>query len=158
MSVDFYAALPAANWPSAQAVQTCMADHAYPLRIKRFPSLDRSGAVTDGILMVIDGKEAYLEGQLAVASTMLPDAERLNDRMKEAGSSEKIRPDDALLSVHVRSPAEMRAVSYVISALIICFEAFGFEPQGNTSGRGDFARSLLSGAEALRGTGALPVP
>jgi hypothetical protein len=55
------------------------------------------------------------------------------------------------MSIRVQSPNEVRAASYVISALIVCFDGFGFEPQGNTSGRADFARSLLAGAEALKG-------
>ena len=53
--------------------------------------------------------------------------------------------------VRVRSPVEIRAASYVISALIVCFDGFGFEPQGNTHGRAEFVESLISGAESLKG-------
>jgi hypothetical protein len=151
MSVDFYLAMPAANWPTAASVQRCMTTHTYPVQIKRFPSLSRDHVVTDGTLAMIDDKNAYLEGELAVASAMPNDVKALNDRLAAASSPEKIKPDDVLMSVRVASPTEVRAASYVISALIVCFNGFGFEPQGNTSGRADFARSLISGAEALKG-------
>jgi len=151
MSIDFYLAMPAANWPAADAVQQCMAAHAYPVQIKRFPSLNSGHIVTDGALAMIDGKDTYLEGELAVASAMPADVNGLNDRLSASASPEKIKPEDVLMSIRVRTSNEVRAASYVISALIVCFDGFGFEPQGNTSGRADFARSLISGAEALKG-------
>jgi hypothetical protein len=151
MSVDFYVAVPVGSWPTAAAVQRCMADHVYPVHLNRFPALNGEHVVTDGILASIDGKDAYLEGELAVASVMPADVKLINDRLSASGSQEQIKPSDAMMSVHVRSPAEVRAASYVISALIVCFDGFGFEPQGNTSGRADFARTLLVGAEALKG-------
>lgn len=151
VSVDFYVAMPAAGWPTAAAVQQCMGEHAYPLRIKRFPALNGGHVVTDGVLAAIDGKDAYLEGELMAASAMPADVKDINDRLSASASRENIESDDAIMSVRVRSPSEMRAASYVISALIVCFDGFGFEPQGNTSGRADFARSLISGAEALKG-------
>lgn len=151
MSIDFYLAMPAANWPTAAAVQQCMATHAYPVQLKRFPSLNSGHIVTDGALAVIDGKDTYLEGELAVASAVPTDVDALNDRLRASASPEKIRPTDVLMSFRARSPNEVRAASYVISALIVCFDGFGFEPQGNTSGRADFARSLISGAEILKG-------
>ncbi len=139
MSVDFYVAVPAANWPTAASVERCMVAQSYPVRIKRFPSLDRGRIVTDGALAVIDGKDAYLEGELSIASAARHDVEMVNARLRAAASPDTIRPDDALLAIHVRSPAEMRAASYVLSALIVCFDGFGFEPQGDTSGRAAFA-------------------
>ncbi len=151
MSADFYVAVPAVSWPTAAAVQQCMADHAYPVQIKRFPALNDGHVVTDGALAIVDGKEAYLEGELAAASAMPTDVKGINDRLSASASPERIMSDDVMIAIHVRSPTEMRAATYVISALIVCFDGFGFEPQGNTSGRADFARSLISGAEALKG-------
>ncbi len=151
MSVDFYVAVHAANWPTAAAVQQCLVDHTYPVQIKRFPALDGGRVVTDGALAMIDGKEAYLEGELARASAMATDVKMINDRLAASPNPERIKQDDAIMSVRVRSPTEVRAASYVISALIVCFDGMGFEPQGNTSGRGDFAKSLISGAEMLKG-------
>lgn len=151
MSVDFYVAVPAANWPTAAAVQQCMADHAYPLQIKRFPALVEGHFVTDGVLAKIDGKDAYLEGELAAASAMPTEVKSINDRLGASTPLESIKANDVILSVRVRSPNEMRAASYVISALIVCFDGLGFEPQGNTHGRADFAQSLISGVEALKG-------
>ncbi|MGF7151493.1 hypothetical protein FHS96_005159 [Sphingomonas zeicaulis] len=151
MSVDFYVAMPAANWPTAAAVQQCIASHAYPVRITRFPAVDAGGPVTDGVLAVIEGKDVYLEGQIAPASTMPADTKEWNAQLSSSASPEQIKPNNVVMSVHVSSPVEIRAASYVISALILCFDGFGFEPQGNTSGRAEFARSLIAGADALRG-------
>lgn len=151
MSIDFYLAMPAANWPTTEAVQQCVAAQAYPVQIKRFPSLNSRHIVTDGVLAMIDGKEAYLEGDLAVASAIPTDVNGLNDTLSASASPERIKRDDVLMSIRVRTPNEMRAASYVVSALIVCFDGFGFEPQGNTSGRADFARSLIAGAETLKG-------
>ncbi|MBB3349574.1 hypothetical protein [Sphingomonas sp. BK069] len=151
MSVDFYVTLPVASWPTAAAVQKCMSDHAYPAQLKRFPALNGDHVVTDGALASVDGKDAYLEGELAAATAMPTDVKFINDRLAASASHERIKSDSALMSVRVRSLAEMRAASYVVSALIVCFDGFGFESQGNTSGRAAFARSLLLGAEALKG-------
>ncbi|MDJ0276726.1 hypothetical protein QLH51_07955 [Sphingomonas sp. 2R-10] len=151
MSVDFYVAVPAANWPTAAAVQQCMTDHDYPVQIKRFPGLDSAGVVRDGVLAAIDGTDAYLEGELAPALVMPAEVKNVNDRLMSISASEKIGGKDAVLSIRVRTPNEMRASSYVISALIVCFDGFGFEPQGNTYGRADFAHTLIRGADAIKG-------
>ncbi len=151
MSTDFYVAVPAGHWPTAATVQQCMADHAYPVQVKRFPAFKEAKVVTDGALAMIDGKEAYLEGELAPASAIPTDVKSMNDRLSASSPLETIKADDVIMSVRVRSPMEMRAASYVISALIVCFDGFGFEPQGNTHGRADFARSLILGADALKG-------
>jgi hypothetical protein len=151
MGVDFYVVLPAAHWPTVAAVQKCVGDHAYPVQIKRFPALNERHLVTDGALVAIDGKDAYLEGEVATAAMMPDEVKGMNDLLRASASHENIKEGDAIMSIRVQSPNEVRAASYVISALIVCFDGFGFEPQGNTSGRADFARSLLAGAEALKG-------
>jgi hypothetical protein len=151
MSTDFYVAVPAGHWPSAAAVQQCMADHAYPVQIRHFPALRKAKVVTDGALAIIDGKEAYLEGELASASAISTDVTSINDRLSASSPLETIKADDVIMSVRLRSPTEMRAASYVISALIVCFDGYGFEPQGNTHGCADFARSVILGADALKG-------
>ncbi|WP_242115820.1 hypothetical protein [Sphingomonas lacusdianchii] len=151
MSVDFYVAVPAANWPTAAAVQQCMTDGGFPVAIKRFPTLDSAGVVRDGVLVAIDGHDAYLEGELAPAMLMPEDVKILNDRLSRVSASERIDGKHAVLSIRISMPNEMRATAYVISALIICFDGFGFEPQGDTYGRKDFAQTLIRGAEALKG-------
>ncbi|MBB3692061.1 hypothetical protein [Sphingomonas sp. BK580] len=142
MSVNFYVALPAATWPTAVAIEKCLADSSYPLRIKRFPVLNGNRVVREGILTSIDGEDAYLQGQIAIASSIAEDVNSINGRLIAAGSPERIKSTDVVASFNVASPAEMRATSYVVSALIVCFKGFGYEPQGYTSGRNDFAQSL----------------
>ncbi|NIJ21052.1 hypothetical protein FHS95_002744 [Sphingomonas naasensis] len=150
MSVDFYVAMPAANWPTASAVQRCLSDHAYPVHIKRFPTLKGGRVVNDGALALIDGKEAYLEGELAPASAISADVRSINERLATASAAERIGATDVIMTFRTRSATEMRAASYVISALIVCFNGLGFEPQGNTHGRASFARAIIEGAEALK--------
>jgi hypothetical protein len=128
-----------------------MAEKAYPVQIKHFPALNGGHVVTDGILVMIDGKEEYLEGELSIASAMPSEIDDINGRLRASVSPDRIKPGDAVMAIHVRSPAGFRGASYVISSLIVCFNALGFEPQGNTSGHADFAQSLISGAEALKG-------
>lgn len=151
MSVDFYVSLPAANWPTSAAVQQCMAERAWPVQLRRFPVLDRGQVVTDGALAAIDGQDAYLEGYLAPAAAVSDEVKDINARLRASAARDSIGPGDAVLSIRARSVADARAASYVISALIVCFDGFGFEPQGNSHGRADFARSLIAGAEALKG-------
>ncbi|MBX9859775.1 MAG: hypothetical protein K2Y20_09330 [Sphingomonas sp.] len=152
MSVDFYVAVPAANWPTAEAVQRCMTERAYPVDVKRFPSFDARQAVTDGALVTVDGNtEAYLEGALFSSVSGREDVELVNQRLANASAQFRVSPTDAVISMHVRSPAEMRAASYVIAGLIVCFHGYGFEPQGNGHGRDDFAKTLIDGASALKG-------
>ena len=45
----------------------------------------------------------------------------------------------------------MRAASYVIASLIVCFHGYGVDPQGNGRGRDDFAKTLVDAASALKG-------
>ncbi|KQM12836.1 hypothetical protein ASE73_07480 [Sphingomonas sp. Leaf24] len=128
-----------------------MTDRGFPVVIKRFPVLDGFGVVGDGVLAVIDGKDVYLEGELAPASVMSEEVKDVNDRLKSMAVSERIDARDAVMSIHITTPNEMRVTSYVISALIVCFEGFGFEPQGNTYGRKDFADDLIRGLAVLKG-------
>ncbi len=151
MSVDLYVAIPMVNWPTAAAVQQCLTTRAFPVQIKHFPALDRHSIKGDGILASIDGKDAYLEGSLAPASAMPSEIKNINQRLTKATFKERIRPSDALLTIRVGSPIETRAASYIISALIVCFDGFGFEPQGNSHGRDEFAQTLLQGADMLKG-------
>ena len=151
MSVDFYVAVPAVRWPDIVAVRRCVAGHAYPVQIKRFPVLDRQGVTTDGVLASIDGKEAYLEGAVGPAAALSDDVRTINDRLAASHAADRIGSHHVLMTMHLRTPADIRAAGYVISALIVCFDGFGFEPQGDTSGHADFARSLVAGSEALRG-------
>lgn len=151
MSVDFYVAVPAANWPTPVAIQQCMADHAYPVRLKRFPALSEKLVVTDGSLALIDGKDAYLEGELATSPAIQDTTDEINDRLSASAATERVKKSDVIMSFRVRSAVEMRAASYVISALIVCFDGFGFEPQGNTYGRAEFVQSLMGGVEVLKG-------
>ena len=152
MSVDFYVAIPAAEWPTAAAVQHCMAERSYPVQLKRFPTFDPQRVVTDGAFVTVDGgTEAYLEGEIISSRLAAADVKMINDRIKASSGRFRIKDGDAVMSIRVRSPAEMRAASYVISGLIVCFSGYAFEPQGNTHGRDDFATTLIAGAEALKG-------
>ncbi len=128
-----------------------MTDRGFPVVLKRFPVLDGVGVVGDGVLAAIDGKDVYLEGELAPASVMSEEVKDVNDRLKSMAVSERIDARDAVMSIHITTPNEMRVTSYVISALIVCFEGFGFEPQGNTYGRKDFADDLIRGLAVLKG-------
>ena len=152
MSVDLYVAVPAAQWPAPAAVEQCLAEKGYPVTLKRFPTLDAHKVVTEGALVTVDGNaEAYLEGERYPASLARDDVKIINDRLAASTDHFRITDDYAVMSVRARSPAEMRAASYVVSSLIICFGGYGFEPQGDAHGRDDFAKSLLSGAAALKG-------
>jgi hypothetical protein len=149
MSVDFYVALPADNWPSAVQVQQCAAARGYPIEVQSFPSPDRSKVTTEGAQILLDGTLAYLEGEVFSMALAPEDVATINERLAVKGSPQ-ISAGEAVISFRTRSPAETRAASYLIASLVICFDGFGFEPQGNTSGRGDFATSLVTGAEALK--------
>ena len=152
MSVDFYVAVPAANWPAAELVQRCMTERAYPVQVKRFPAFSPKQVVTDGALVTVDGgTEAYLEGELFSAASGREDVDTINKLLAATSDPFRVLPGDALMSIRVRSPAEMRAASYVIAGLIVCFHGYGFEPQGNGHGRDDFAKTLIEGAGVLKG-------
>ena len=152
MSVDLYVAVPATQWPTPAAVEQCLAEKGYPVKLKRFPALDGHKIVTDGALVTVDGEaETYLEGELYPGRLARDDVKMINDRLAASPDHFQITDDHAVMSVRVRSPAEMRAASYVVSSLIVCFGGYGFEPQGNAHGRDDFAKSLLSNVAALKG-------
>ena len=129
-----------------------MTERAYPIQVRRFPLFNPKQAVTDGILVTIDeGAEAYLEGELFSTASGREDVDAINERLAATSGQFRISAGDAVMSIRVRSPAEMRAASYVIAGLIVCFHAYGFEPQGNSHGRDDFAKTLMDGASTLKG-------
>lgn len=150
MSVDFYVALPAGEWPSAAAVEHCAARENYPIKITRFPTFDAKKVVTDGVTIAVDGRETYLEGALSPAILSRKEVRAINQRIAASAAPFRIKEGHALTSFRVRSPGEMHAASYVIASLVVCFGGYGFEPQGNTHGRGDFAKSLIEGAALLK--------
>ncbi|NBC37010.1 hypothetical protein GTZ99_10625 [Novosphingobium sp. FSY-8] len=151
MSIDFYAILAHDTWPTTIAVEKCLANQHFPVLIKRFPVFAPAKVVTNGALVTVDGKDAYLEGELYPASLAPADVADINERIGNAGGTFRIAPNDIVISMRTRTPAEARAATYTIASLIICFDAYGFEPQGNTHGRGHFAKSLVAGAETLKG-------
>ncbi len=150
MSVDFYVAVPADQWPTAVAVEQCASREGYPIKVRRFPALDAKEVVTDGASVALEGRDAYLEGALSPASLSGEDVRAINDRLGASAGAFRITDRHALMSFRVRSPGEMRAASYVIGALVVCFGGYGFEPQGDTHGRADFAKSLIEGAALLK--------
>jgi hypothetical protein len=151
VSVDFYVAMPAAHWPTTAAVNECLEARGYPVLLQRFPAFATDRAVTDGALAMVDGKDqAYLEGDLLPAKLARQGEQDIVDQMSATPDS-KWNNDSALLSFRLRSPAEVTAASYLISALIVCFHGYGFEPQGRTGGRDEFAQNLIAGAQALKG-------
>jgi hypothetical protein len=152
VSVDFYVALPAGEWPTTAAVERCLHAQQYPIQIKRFPKYDPSAITTDGILITIDeAADAYLEGEVFSESSAAEDVAGINDAIASTGGPFRISDADVIISMRTRSPGEMRAASYLISSFIICFNGYGFEPQGNTHGRAEFVQTLVAGAEALKG-------
>jgi len=150
MSVDFYVALPAADWPSSAQVQQCIAEQGYPIELQRFPLVSPREGSTEGAQVLLDGTLAYLEGEVLTMAVAPDDVAAINERLAASGSPQ-ITASDAVISFRTRSPVETRAASYLIASLVICFDGFGFEPQGNFSGRSEFANALLAGAEALEG-------
>lgn len=149
MSVDLYVAMPADNWPAAEQVQQCIAARGYPIEVQGFPSPDRDRVKTDGVRVLLDGTLAYLEGEVFSDAVAPDDVATINERLA-INASHQIAATDVVISFRTRSPAEMRAASYLIASLVVCFDGFGFEPQGNTSGRAEFANALLAGAETLK--------
>jgi hypothetical protein len=150
MSVDFYVAMRADNWPSVEQVQQCTAAREYPIEVQNFPSPDQSIVSNDGVRVLVDGTLVYLEGEVFSNTVAPDDLATINERLA-ANDSRQIATSEAVISFRTRSPAEMRAASYLIASLVVCFDGYGFEPQGNTSGQGDFANALLAGAETLKG-------
>ena len=61
MSVDFYVAVPAGQWPTAVAVEQYASREGYPIKVKRFPALNAKIVTTDGGMVTVDGSDAYLE-------------------------------------------------------------------------------------------------
>ena len=150
MSIDFYVAIHSDNWPSVEQVQQCTSARQYPIEVQNFPSPDQPDVKNDGVQVIIDGTLAYLEGEVISAAVAPEDLAAINEELA-ANDGRQIATHEAVISFRTRSPAEMRAASYLIASLIICFDGYGFEPQGNTSGQSDFANTLLAGAETLEG-------
>ena len=150
MSVDFYVAAPATDWPSASAAQKCMSDQGYPIVIDRFPAFKTGQIYADGALVRLGDDRAYLEGALSPSDAAPAEVALINERLAVVGESFRISSQHALMTVHARSATDVRAASYVISGLIICFGDYGFEPQGNGHGRLDFAKGLLAMEQNLR--------
>ncbi|QXQ05635.1 hypothetical protein KX816_15585 [Sphingosinicellaceae bacterium] len=159
MSVDFYVA--SEQWPAAPAMQKCLAQHGYPVKLKRFPVARDGEIVGDGILAEVDGQDAYLEGEVyppAVGLTgenaedRTADVGMMNERLAQFPSEPfRVSPKHYLVSIRIGgSPAEFSATAYIVAGLVNCFGAFAYEPQGDTYGRKVFADGLIAQAQIMK--------
>lgn len=149
MSVDLFVSVSVDNWPSIEQVQQCALAQGYPLIIERFPVLDLEATVTDGAMTQLsNGAQAYLDGSLYPAHLWPSDVSDLNSRLRSV-SDLVIGEGDAVMSIHTRSIEELRAASYLVASIIVCFDGIGIETQGNAGGKTEFAEVLISGANQL---------
>lgn len=150
MSVDFYAVNPADSWPSQDQMQQCIAAEGYPITLERFPVLTEGKSNDNGVLLqLVEGSKVYLEGSLAHRIDASDTAETVNQNLTPVGL--EVGAEDVIISFRTRSIQEIQGASYIMASLIMCFDGFGFESQGNTGGKGDFATGLLQGVQLLQG-------
>jgi hypothetical protein len=176
MSVDYFVAVHQANWPTAAAVQTCLAKRDYPVRLEQAPAEPFSPS--PGALAVrFRGRPIELEASAVQLSptvsygysfTRPPDVSHKDGEMQLF----QMRPDDVfqpaditadlarlgakgvsfgygdrVLSVSFRgSSDEIRAGFYLMAAMIYCFDGYGFEFQGDTHGAHAYADDLVADA------------
>jgi hypothetical protein len=108
ISVDFYVAVPAAQWPTAAAVEQCPNGEGYPIKVRRFPAIDAKKVVTDGAIVSVNGGDAYLEGELSPSGSPGEEVRSVNERIGASGGAFRITDRQALISFRERSPSEMR--------------------------------------------------
>jgi hypothetical protein len=174
MSVDYYVAVHQANWPPAAAVQACLVERGYPVRLESAPAEPLS---SNGALAVrfhdrgveLEASTVQLSATKAYAYTL----DRPPDLKAEGGVEvHKLRPDDVFAPADINkdlarigaggvrfgngdyvltmsfhsSTDETRAGLYLLAAMIHCFDGYGFEFQGGAHGGRAYADGLVADA------------
>jgi hypothetical protein len=155
--IDYYVALHNENWPTMQALQECIDRHGWPVKIggARDPQwavpLDRVPN-TPGMPVVFNGESVELEASFMTVGSDQPYpyvlAFSINETLASIGATDvRFNKGDRILGLTFGSnPKEHQAGSYVLAALIKCFNGYGFN--GPRHGASTYADLLL--AEAVR--------
>ena len=175
MSVDFNVAVHGSNWPSSAALQTCIGKLGYPVALVRASS--KPFLPSDaGLPVRYKGRRIVLDAsavRLSPTSFHAYWPDRPADHASNGVESWIIRPSDKLKGVDVNddlnkigagdvhfgngdyvltfsfdsSTNEMRAGFFIMSAMIKCFDGYGFEMEGRTHGGSSYADELAADAQ-----------
>ena len=149
MSVDYYVAVHAADWPTPSATNQCLSKLHYPVSISNVSKadVDRPLAMvpnTLGLITEFEGKSVELEASITRLGPAYWSANDLNTALKEIGlNTANYQDGDYLLTFSFRSSIpEYRAGAFLMAGLIKCANGMGFEFQGGTFGTDEYANSL----------------
>lgn len=149
--IDYMVALPSSNWPTVQALQECLGNHGWPVKLcgTGYPHGEAPLAAvtrTLGLPVLFNGEPIALEASFITLGAA--EAVDLNERLKLIGAQNvHFQEMDRILRLTFRvTIEEYQAGFYILAALIKCFGGYGF--QGDRHGALDFADYLV--AEAVR--------
>lgn len=173
MSFDIYVVVPARSWPTARELDDALVAAGYPARLGErsasawsaplapvpaepieFTVHDADQARALGqpvgtqmempheIMMPVVLDDVVLDPDFGI--DMLTDAASLNSQLTGMQADFAAEPGDHLVwfSHHV-DQRNYNAGMYILAALILHFDGYGFEMQGMSHGREAFARELL---------------
>jgi hypothetical protein len=173
MSFDIYVLVPARSWPTARQLDDALVSAGYPLRLGARSDAAWNGplapVVAEPIRFTIqDENQARILGQPIGAQMEMPhdiampvildgeeldpdfgmeavsDTDHLNKKLREFEAGPVAEDGDQLVwFLHHVDQRNYNAGMYILAALILQFDGHGFEAQGTSHGREDFAKELL---------------
>ena len=173
MSFDLYVLVPRDRWPTAQQLDNALAAEGFPVRLGARDGRNWNAPVAPVVgepikFIVQNAQHAEATGR-AIGDTIefptetvmplqldgreldpdfgiecLDDPANVNAQLKELGSDVVAMSGDYLVWFsHHSDPYNYNCSMYVLSALIRRFDAYGFEFQGMSHGREQFASELI---------------
>ncbi|MEO7688445.1 MAG: hypothetical protein ABIS51_04100 [Sphingomonas sp.] len=173
MSFDIYVLVPARSWPTARQLDDALLEAGYPVRLgDRSPlawDAPLAPVAAEPIRFTVqDANQAQILGQPVGAEMEMPheivmpvvlddvvldpdfcwetltDVASLNSQLEDiqAGAVAEIGDHLVWFSHHV-DQRNYNAGMYILAALILRFDGYGFEMQGASHGREAFVRELL---------------
>lgn len=148
MSFDYFVAVHNDNWPTAEAVQTAIERLGYPVSLASAPDEAFSTAEDSlGLPVIFEGHPIVLEADIERATDANDPGSLWGYIAGCAAPNFAISNGDYFLTLTFRSDAdEIRAGLYLIAAMILAFDGYGFENQFETHGRAEFAQKLVAEA------------
>lgn len=154
MSLTYEVAVPQGKWPSFGHMNAALQQHGYPLRVllQGDQKLDDPMVEFDGFLsfhVELMGEFQEMEVYCQPYGPKFPDhrlTEDTNEHLEQIGSDHRVKDGDHNMNVGFGSSIPQKyfaSYCFLMGTLVSDFDGYGYEGQGPSFGRMDWAKELI---------------
>ncbi|MBV7258617.1 hypothetical protein [Erythrobacter crassostreae] len=157
MSLTYEVAVPKGKWPSFGQMNAALQQRGYPLRVllQGDQQLDDPMQEFDGFLsfhVEFMGEFQEMEVYCAPYGPKGRDTEDTNEHLEQIGSDHRVQDGDYNMNVGFSPSIPQKYFApycLLMGTLVRDFGGYGYEGQGPSFGRMDWAKELLDSAEGI---------